>query len=163
MTLGKLYVTLAKLYVSNGHLVYFVSVLFLEFNLHFLFLGLFLKGGRCLFQDVVLQGGCFCWQSTRNCWRFHLEPQKQNCGEWLEQLCSSARKLSQIKCHLYENSHSIFILPSLFLRFYHPLLLFLSLSYSLSYSDPLFLISLMFPSFQFGFRLKTEWHHQHDW
>lgn len=34
--------------------------------------------------------------------------------------------------------------------------------YSLSYSHPLFLISLMFPSFQFGFRLKTAWHHQHD-
>lgn len=50
-----------------------------------------------------------------------------------------------------------------FLWFYRPLILFLRLSFSLSFSHPLFLISLMFPSFQFHFRLKTERHHQHNW
>lgn len=50
-----------------------------------------------------------------------------------------------------------------FLWFYRPLILFLSLSFSRSFSHPLFLISLMFPSFQSHFRPKTERHHQHDW
>jgi len=57
-------------------------------------------------QRCGLTGRMLCWQSTRNWWRFHPVPQKQNYGAWWEQLCSSARKHSQIKCHLYESSFS---------------------------------------------------------
>lgn len=48
-----------------------------------------------------------CWGSTKNWWRSHLEPQKQNCEAWRDPLCSSARKLSLIKCHPYVISLSL--------------------------------------------------------